>query len=124
MGALTRRPAKHPNVLLLEAGGTDEREVVLNPNHGPMTLGSELDWGFKAQPNPHLNGRAIGYSMGKVLGGGFSINVSTWSRGHRADWDLDAAESGDPSWGYPTVLGLYRRRCKTLWHDDCRDGLL
>ena len=35
-----------------------------------MTLGSELDWGFKAQPNPDLNGRAIGYSMGKVLEGG------------------------------------------------------
>jgi choline dehydrogenase-like flavoprotein len=41
-----------------------------------MTLGSELDWGFKAQPNPNLNGRAIGYSMGKVLGGGSSISVT------------------------------------------------
>src|SRR5215469_11565670 len=66
------------DVLLLEAGGTDEREVVMNPNHWPMTLGTELDWGFEAQPNPNLNGRAIGYSMGKVLGGGSSINVSTW----------------------------------------------
>jgi hypothetical protein len=34
-----------------------------------MTLGTELDWGFIAEPNPNLNGRAIGYSMGKVLGG-------------------------------------------------------
>ena len=32
-------------------------------------LGSELDWGFVAEPNPQLNGRAIPYSMGKVLGG-------------------------------------------------------
>jgi choline dehydrogenase-like flavoprotein len=75
-----------------------------------MTLGSELDWGFVAEPNPHLNGRAIPYSMGKVLGGGSSINVSTWSRGHRADWDFYASESGDPSWGYEAVLDLYRRR--------------
>jgi choline dehydrogenase len=48
--------------------------------------------------------------MGKVLGGGSSINVSTWSRGHRADWDFYASESGDPLWGYEAVLDLYRHR--------------
>jgi choline dehydrogenase len=97
-------------VLLVEAGGTDETDLVTNPNRWPMTLGSELDWGFVAQPNPNLNGRAIGYSMGKVLGGGSSINVSTWSRGHQADWDFYASESDDPSWSYAAVLDLYRRR--------------
>src|SRR6516165_7039142 len=82
-------------VLLLEAGGTDETDLVMNPNRWPMTLGSELDWGFVTEPNPNLNGRAIGYSNGKVLGGGSSINVATWSRGHRADWDFYASESDD-----------------------------
>ena len=79
------RLAANPNVrvLLLEAGGSDEADVIADPNRWPMTLGSELDWGFVAEPNPHLNGRAIPYSMGKVLGGGSSINVSTW-----ADWDF------------------------------------
>jgi choline dehydrogenase-like flavoprotein len=71
---------------------------------------TELDWGFVAAPNPHLNGRAISYSMGKVLGGGSSVNVGTWSRGHKADWDGYAAETGDPAWGYEAVLDLYRRR--------------
>ena len=97
-------------VLLLEAGGTDETDLVTNPNRWPMTLGSELDWGFVAEPNPKLNGRAIRYSMGKILGGGSSINVSTWSRGHRADWDFYASESHDQAWGYEAVLDLYRRR--------------
>ena len=97
-------------VLLLEAGGTDETDLVMNPNRWPLTLGTELDWSLVTEPNPHLNGRAIGYSMGKVLGGGSSINVSTWSRGHRADWDFYASESGDPSWCYAAVLDLYRRR--------------
>jgi choline dehydrogenase-like flavoprotein len=105
---LAADPKTH--VLLLEAGGTDETDLITNPNRWPMTLGSELDWGFVAEPNPHLNGRAIPYSMGKVLGGGSSINVSTWSRGHRADWDFYASESGDPSWGYEAVLDLYRQR--------------
>ena len=38
-------------------------------------------------------------SMGKVLGGGSSINVTVWARGHRSDWDFIAAETADPSWG-------------------------
>ena len=109
---VTARLAADPKiqVLLLEAGGTDETDLVMNPNRWPMTLGSELDWGFVTEPNPNLNGRAIRYSMGKGLGGGSSMNVSTWSRGHRADWDFYASESGDPSWSYEAVLDLYRRR--------------
>jgi choline dehydrogenase len=106
------RLAAHPavKVLLLEAGGSDELDVVMDPNLWVRALGSELHWDFVAEPNPHLDGRAIPYSMGKVLGGGSSINVSTWSRGHRADWDGYAAEADDPSWGYPAILDLYRRR--------------
>src|SRR5262249_414527 len=90
-------------VLLLHAGGGDRADVIGDPNQWPMTLGSELDWKFVAEPNPHLNGRAIGYSMGRVLGGGSSINVSTWSRGHRADWDFYADEAGDAAWSYSAV---------------------
>jgi choline dehydrogenase len=97
-------------VLLLEAGETDELEVVMNPNLWVRSLGSELDWGFVAEANPHLNGRAISYSMGKVLGGGSSINVGTWSRGHQVDWDAYAGEAGDSFWGYKAVFDLYRRR--------------
>jgi choline dehydrogenase len=106
------RLAANPEVkvLLLEAGGSDELDVVMDPNLWVRAFGSELHWGFVAEPNPHLDGRAIPYSMGKVLGGGSSINVSTWSRGHRADWDAYAAEADDPSWGYPAILDLYRRR--------------
>ena len=97
-------------VLLLEAGGSDDSEAIEDPNRWVMTLGSSVDWGFAATPNPKLNGRAISYSMGKVLGGGSSINVSTWSRGHKADWDVFASETGDASWGYDSILSLYRDR--------------
>jgi choline dehydrogenase len=100
------------SVLLLEAGGSDDTELITNPNRWPMTLGGELDWGFVAAPNSKLNGRAIPYSMGKVLGGGSSINVSTWSRGHRVDWDFYASESRETSWGYEAVLDLIAVRLK------------
>jgi choline dehydrogenase len=48
-------------------------------------------------------------SMGKVLGGGSSINVMIWARGHKNDWDYFAAEAGDPAWNYQSVLNIYRR---------------
>lgn len=95
-------------VLLLEAGGDDEAETVLDPAQWPLNLGSERDWGFLAEPNPHLGGRVLPMSMGKGLGGGSSINVMVWARGHRSDWDHMAAETGDEGWAYPSVLGLYR----------------
>ena len=56
-----------------------------------------------------LNGRRLPLSMGKVLGGGSSINVMAWSRGHKNDWDCFADEAGDPGWSYEAVLGIYRR---------------
>lgn len=105
------RLAENPDVqvLLVEAGGSDVVEAVLDPAQWPANLGSERDWGFAAEPNPHLNGRALSMSMGKVLGGGSSVNVMLWARGHRNDWDYFASESGDSGWGYDTVLDLYRR---------------
>lgn len=108
---VARRLAENPDVqvLLLEAGGSDEVAPVLDPAQWPTNLGSERDWGFQAEPNPHLNGRSLSMSMGKVLGGGSSINVMVWARGHRSDWDHYAAEAGDEDWGYDNVLSLYRR---------------
>ena len=105
------RLAENPDaqVLLVEAGGDDDIPEVMTPGSWPANLGSARDWAFTAQPNPHLNGRVIPLSMGKVLGGGSSINVMVWARGHKNDWESFAAEAGDPAWGYESVLGIYRR---------------
>jgi choline dehydrogenase len=97
------------SVLLLEAGGTDDVPSVSEPGQWPANLGTERDWGFQAVPNPLLNGRRLPLSMGKVLGGGSSINVMAWSRGHKNDWDYFADEAGDPGWNYESVLAIYRR---------------
>ena len=32
-----------------------------------LNVGSERDWGFVGESNPHLNGRSMFLSMGKVL---------------------------------------------------------
>lgn len=108
---VARRLAENPDVsvLLLEAGGEDDVPSVTEANRWFENLGSERDWKFVGQPNPHLNGRAIPLSMGKVLGGGSSINVMAWARGHKHDWDFFAAEADDSAWNYESVLNIYRR---------------
>jgi choline dehydrogenase len=108
---VARRLAENADVsvLLLEAGGTDEVPSVMEANQWPMNIGSERDWSFQGQPNPRVNGRSIPFSMGKALGGGSSINVMVWSRGHKDDWDFFASEAGDPAWSYESVLKIYRR---------------
>jgi choline dehydrogenase len=108
---VARRLAESPDVtvLLLEAGGSDDVPSVMEAAQWPLNLGSDRDWAFQAQPNPHLNGRSIPMNMGKVLGGGSSINVMAWSRGHKNDWNYFASEVGDPAWNYESVLNIYRR---------------
>jgi len=108
---VARRLAENPDVsvLMLEAGGSDDVPSVTEAARWFENLGTERDWNFVAQPNPHLKGRSIPLDMGKVLGGGSSINVMAWVRGHKNDWDFFASESGDPAWNYESVLNIYRR---------------
>lgn len=108
---IARRVAENPacSVLLIEAGPDDDAESVMDPALWPTNLGTDRDWGFQAEPNPHLDGRALSMSMGKGLGGGSSVNVMVWARGHRSDWDHFAAETGDAGWNYGSVLDIYRR---------------
>jgi choline dehydrogenase len=105
------RLAENPavSVLLLEAGGDDDVPSVMDARQWVTNIRSERYWEFNAESNPHLNGRAIPMGMGKVLGGGSSINAMIWARGHKSDWDFFASETGDPAWGYESVLDIYRR---------------
>ena len=122
---VARRLAENPDVsvLLLEAGGNDDVPSVMESLRWFENLGSERDWKFVDQTNPHLNGRAIPLAMGKVLGGGSSVNVMAWARGHKNDWDFFADEAGDSAWNYESVLNIYRRI--EDWHgapDPCYRG--
>jgi choline dehydrogenase-like flavoprotein len=108
---VARRLAENPDVsvLLLEAGGSDEVPSVTEAARWVENLGTERDWNFVGQPNPHLKGRSMPLGMGKVLGGGSSINGMGWARGHKNDWDFFASESGETAWNYESVLNIYRR---------------
>lgn len=97
------------SVLVLEAGETDQVEAVLNPAMWPTNLRSERDWGHTADAADSVNGRQLILPMGKVVGGGSSINVQIWARGHKNDFDMWAAEAGDDAWNYDHVLEIYKR---------------
>ncbi len=96
-------------VLLLEAGGDDRHASVRDSRLWMQNIGSERDWQFQAEPGAALNGRRLPLPMGKVLGGGSSINGLVWARGHRLDYDGWAAETGDAGWSYDAVVEIYKR---------------
>jgi choline dehydrogenase len=96
-------------VLVLEAGGTDQIDAVQIPGMWPTNLRSERDWGHTADASPTVNGRTLILPMGKVVGGGSSINVMVWARGHKNDFDFWASETGDDAWNYNAVLEIYKR---------------
>ncbi|MEE6177507.1 GMC family oxidoreductase [Mycobacterium sp. 050134] len=108
---VARRLAENPSVhvLLIEAGGDDNVPAVVDPTAWATNIGSDRDWCYSGEPDPNLDGRRLQMAMGKVLGGGSSINAMVWSRGHARDWDLFAKESGDPAWGYQSISDVYRR---------------
>ena len=69
---LANRLSEDPGsrVLLLEAGGDDSYIWVKIPVGYLYCIGNpRTDWGFKTRAEPGLNGRAIGYPRGRLLGG-------------------------------------------------------
>ena len=115
---LARRLAENPDVqvLLLEAGGSDDVPEVRDPIRWPANYASERNWSFLGQPSPHLNGRRMPLAMGKVLGGGSSVNAMAWAWGHKNDWDYFASEAGNDAWNYQSVLKIFRR--VEDWHGE------
>ena len=96
-------------VLLLEAGGSDNRLWVHVPVGYLYAMGNPaLDWCFSTEAEPGLNGRALNYPRGKVLGGCSSINGMIYMRGQAHDYDR-WRQMGNPGWGWDDVLPYFRR---------------
>src|SRR5579862_1169444 len=63
-------------VLLLEAGGMDNWIWFHIPVGYLFAIGNpRSDWMFKTEPEAGLNGRALNYPRGKVIGGSSAINA-------------------------------------------------
>ena len=96
------------SVLVLEAGGTDRRFYVQMPlGYGKTFFDPAVNWNYKPDPDPGLNGNVDHWPRGKLLGGSSSINAMVWIRGAREDFDA-WAEAGNPGWSYADVLPCFR----------------
>lgn len=96
-------------VALLEAGGRDTYPWIHVPVGYFRTMGNpKTDWRHVTEPDPGLNGRALNWPRGKVLGGSSSINGLLYVRGQPQDYD-HWRQLGNTGWGWEDVLPLFQR---------------
>ncbi|MEL6808770.1 MAG: choline dehydrogenase [Pseudomonadota bacterium] len=96
-------------VVLLEAGGRDLNPWIHIPVGYFKTIHNpNVDWCYKTEPDPGLNGRSIEWPRGKVLGGSSSLNGLLYVRGQPQDYDR-WAQMGNRGWGWDDVLPLFKR---------------
>ena len=108
---LANRLSENPahRVLLLEAGGKDDWVWFHIPVGYLFAIGNpRSDWMFETEPEPGLNGRALKYPRGKVIGGSSAINAMISMRGQAADYD-HWRQLGLTGWGWDDVFPAFRR---------------
>ena len=104
---LSADPSK--KVLLLEGGGPDNWIWFHIPVGYLFAIGNpRSDWMFETEKEPGLNGRALKYPRGKVVGGSSAINAMISMRGQAADYD-HWRQLGLAGWGWDDVLPVFKR---------------
>ncbi|WP_170429648.1 GMC family oxidoreductase [Ruegeria arenilitoris] len=108
---IANRLSADPNVTvaLLEAGGRDTNPWIHIPVGYFKTMHNpSVDWCYRTEPDPGLNGRSIDWPRGKVLGGSSSLNGLLYVRGQKEDYDR-WRQMGNEGWGWEDVLPLFKR---------------
>jgi len=95
-------------ILLLEAGPPDKHPLIHVPA-GFLKLQNvaAINWGFRSEPSPQLNGRSLDLPQGKLLGGSSSINGTLFVRGHPEEYNR-WAQLGCKGWSYDELLPHFR----------------
>jgi choline dehydrogenase len=95
-------------VLLLEGGGPDTKPEIHDPAALYKLWGSEVDYLYTTEEEPHLNNRKIVCNRGKVLGGSSAIHAMIHIRGNPRDfnhWNY----LGNEGWSYEDVLPYFNK---------------
>jgi choline dehydrogenase len=108
------------SVIVIEHGGSDRGPFIQMPAalSYPMNM-PRYDWGFRTEPEPHLDGRVLACPRGKVIGGSSSVNGMVFVRGHPRDFDA-WAKAGADGWSFADVLPYFRRM--ESWHGGTADA--
>lgn len=97
-------------VLVLEAGGSDRNPLISMPAGFVKLLSvARYMWFYESTVQPQLGGRQPTVPCGRVLGGGSSVNAMVYIRGQARDYDHWVDVTGDESWGWQSLLPLFRR---------------
>jgi choline dehydrogenase len=108
---LANRLSEDPQVrvLLIEAGGSDDRFLIRMPLGFLRAFRDpSITWGYGSEPEPHLDGGGWRFHAGRVLGGSSSINGMFFMRGHSRDFD-GWRDLGCRGWGYADVLPYFKK---------------
>src|SRR5882672_10124733 len=99
--------ASGAEVLVIESGGPDDAPTISNPSIWFYNVGGPLDYNLPVKPRPGLKNRAFRMALGRVLGGGSSINAMVWTRGMQRDYE-GWVESGAKGWAFADVLPVFK----------------
>jgi len=104
-------------VLLIEAGGRDDYHWIHIPVGYLYCIGNpRTDWLYRTAPDAGLNGRSLRYPLGRVLGGGSSINGMVYMRGQARDYNRWAQDLNDAQWHWDNCLPYFKL------HEDHHGG--
>jgi len=96
-------------VLVLEAGGSDNRFWIKTPiGYGFTFADPKVNWKYQTSASPGLNGRTMYWPRGRVVGGSSSINAMVYCRGMPADFD-DWRALGNLGWGWDDVRPYFEK---------------
>lgn len=99
----------HLHVLLLEAGRTTGAEPASQtPGAAFSLLSGPNVWPDTTEPQSALGGRRVYLAQGRGLGGGSSMNMMAWFRGHPEDY-ATWERLGATGWGWNTLRDVYER---------------
>ena len=108
---LANRLSTDPSVrvAVIEAGGRDVSPWIHIPVGYFRTIKNPaLNWMYRTEQDPGLNGRAINWPRGKTLGGSSSINGLLYVRGQPQDYD-GWAQRGNSGWSWDDVLPYFQK---------------
>ncbi|EKM76333.1 hypothetical protein AGABI1DRAFT_45074 [Agaricus bisporus var. burnettii JB137-S8] len=95
---VTARLSENPqyNILVIEAGPWHE-DIFSSRVPGLLVnlRNTNVDWNYTTVPQSGLNGRRLGYPLGRMLGGSSSFNNMVYTRGSKDDWNKWANVTGD-----------------------------
>jgi choline dehydrogenase-like flavoprotein len=108
-------------ILVIEAGPAAWDEEKINiPGRKGSTLGGPYDWNFTTVAQPDAAGRKFNVNRGKVLGGSSALNLMTWDRGAKADYDA-WEQLGNEGWNWENFIAAMEA-VETFKPDPRYDG--